>query len=253
MSTPNRTKKIKCVNVKSTVDERNNNLNSNIYHMNQNILTTTEIVNLIESNLILELKNIDYKSEIYSLEMVENIVLENFTISQKILNHHIQESVGIYKNMFPSYMVDMIRFEYVASSSVNDLRILNAGSNPLVFENVYGCLGENLYINGAWNKGKKGNGYVRFSRAFYSELKKSTIKNIRHLTVQWSSANNLFSDLYMKVDINLHGGYSHDNMIRDIKFELPSFHRWKSITLTPPDARWAPQDGKGNIAQNIVE
>jgi len=121
----------------------------------------------------------------------------------------------------------------------------------LVFENIYGCEASNLYINGSWNKGKKGNGYVRFSRAFNSRIDNSTIKNIRHLTIQWSSANNVFKNLNMHVDINLHGGYSHDNNIKNITFNIPDFHKWKGITMTPPNARWAPPDGSRNYAENI--
>lgn len=193
------------------------------------------------------------ETEVYPLTMVKNIVLKDFTISQVVPGHHIQESVGIYENLFPKYMVNMIQFEYAANSVVDNVKILNAGSHPLVFENVFGCIGKNLYINGAWNKGKQGNGYVRFARAFSSKLTNSTVKNIRHITLQWSSANNVLENLRLKVDINLHGGYSHDNRIKDIQFDVPEFHHWKSITLTPPNARWAPPDGRRNTAQNIFE
>ncbi|MBU0720955.1 glycosyltransferase family 2 protein [bacterium] len=209
--------------------------------------------NLVFLNNALTTNFAPYKSELYTLKMVENITLQDFTIYQNIEGHHIQESVGIYENLFPSSMVDMIRLEYAANSHVKSLNILNAGRHPLVFENVYGCVGEDLYINGAWNKGKNGNGYVKFSRAFSSTLKDSTVKNIRHVTVQWSSANNILQNLDMHVDINLHGGYSHDNNINDIRFDIPSFHHWKGITLTPTDAKWAPPDGKRNFVQNVVQ
>jgi len=190
-------------------------------------------------------------AEIYTLNMIENIHLNSFTIRQEIANHTIQETVGIYVNLFPNYMVDMVRFEYASNSSIENVKILDAGSHPLVFENVYGCEASNLYINGSWNKGKKGNGYVRFSRAFNSRLYNSTLKNIRHLTIQWSSANNVFKNLNMHVDINLHGGYSHDNNIKNINFNIPDFHKWKGITMTPPNAKWAPPDGSRNYAENI--
>ena len=191
-------------------------------------------------------------TEIFTLNMVENISLNSFTIKQHIPNHNIQESVGVYANMFEDYMVDMVRFEYVANSNIEDVKILDSGSNPLVFESVYGCEANRIYVNGSYNKGKKGNGYVRFSRAFNSRLKNSTIKNIRHLTIQWSSAENIFENLNMHVDINLHGGYSHDNLIKNIVFSIPDFHKWKGITLTPPNAKWAPPDGPRNYAQDIV-
>ena len=192
------------------------------------------------------------KTEVYALDMVQNVSLKSFTIKQEIEGHHIQESVGRYQNLFPEYLVDMIRLDYVANSSLEDVKILNAGSHPLVFENVFGCSAKNMYINGAWNKGKKGNGYVRFARAFSSSITSSTIKNIRHLTIQWSSANNIFKDLDMQVDINLHGGYSHDNTVQNIIFNIPEFHKWDGITLTPPNARWAPPDGERKFAQDVT-
>ena len=191
-------------------------------------------------------------SKIHRLKMIENIHLEDFTIQQVIQGHKIYEVMGKYKNIFPSHMVDLIRYEYVVNSSVKNIKLLDAGSNPLVFENVYNCNARNLEVDGSWNKGKKGNGYVRFSRAFSSKIVDSSIKNIRHLTIQWSSANNSFTNLDMGVDINLHGGYSHDNEINDIEFKIPFFHKWKGIVLTPPNAGWAPPDGARNFAQNIL-
>jgi len=191
--------------------------------------------------------------ELFALKMVENIRLKNFTISQEVEGHSISESAELYLNLFPNYRVDMIKFEYVVNSNIEDVKILNAGSNSLVFESVYGCSAKELYVDRAWNKGKKGNGYVRFSRAFNSQITQSTIRNIRHLTIQWSSANNLFENLDMSVDINLHGGYTHDNSIKNIHFNIPDFHRWDAITLTPPTAKWAPPDGKRNFAEDIIE
>jgi len=190
-------------------------------------------------------------TEVYALKMIENVTLKDFTISQEVPGHHIQESVGIYQNIFKEYMVNMIALHYVANANVQNIKILSAGSHALVFENVFGCSAQNLYVNGSWNKGKKGNGYIRFSRAFSSKITDATVKNMRHLTIQWSSANNIFKNLQMGVDINLHGGYAHDNTIENIVFNIPSFHKWDGITLTPPNARWAPPDGPRNFAQNL--
>jgi len=191
-------------------------------------------------------------TQIYALKMVENIRLEKFTIKQEVEGHSIEESYGVYQNMFPLNMVDMISFFYVVNSNVSDVNIINAGSHPLSFENIYACEAKNLYVDGAWNKGKEGNGYVKFSRTFNSKISNSTIKNIRHLTIQWSSANNRFENLNMFVDINLHGGYSHDNSIENIKFNVPFSHKWNGIVLTPPNAKWAPPDGPRNFAQDIT-
>jgi len=190
-------------------------------------------------------------TEVYALKMIENVTLKDFTITQKVPKHHIQESVGVYQNIFKEYIVNMIALHYVANGNIQDIKILSAGSHALVFENVFGCSAQNLYINGSWNKGNKGNGYIRFSHAFSSKITDSIVKNMRHLTIQWSSANNIFKNLQMGVDINLHGGYAHDNTIKNIVFNIPSFHKWDGITLTPPNARWAAPDGPRNFAENI--
>jgi len=205
------------------------------------ILTKTLLSTPFEAN----------KTKIFSLYMPHNITLKDFTILQVIPKHTIEEVRGIYKNLFPNYKVDLIRCEYGANIKIYNLQLYNAGRHPLVFENCYNCSAQKLTVNGAWNKGKKGNGYVRFSRTYYSELLNSHITNIRHVTLQWSSTNNRFKNLFLGVDMNLHGGYSHDNIISDICFRIPKYHKWKGITTTPNNARWAPPDGKRNLISHI--
>lgn len=191
------------------------------------------------------------KTQIFALKMIENIKLKNFSISQLIPGKNISSVKGVYKNSFPDYRVNLIDFRYVAHSYVQNISLINAGSHPLSFENVFATTAQNLYVDGAWNKGKKGNGYVKFSRTFSSKIQNTTIKNIRHLTIQWSSANNMFNDLKMYVDINLHGGYSHHNRIKNIQFFIPKTHKWKGVVHTPNNARWAPPDGSNNSISKI--
>ncbi len=191
------------------------------------------------------------KTEVWNVDMVENVVLQDFTIRHLVQGHTIQEVEGVYENRFPNERVDMIRFDYAAYSQIHNVKIVNAGSHAFVFENVYGCRADHLDINGAWNKGKGGNGYVRFARAFHSTFEYSKVKNIRHITLQWSSSDNVLSHLDLGVDINLHGGYSHDNSIRDITFHIPKYHKWKGISTTPKDAKWAPPDGENNVVSKV--
>ena len=192
------------------------------------------------------------KAEVFSLKMITNINLNNFSIRQKVPNHSIDEVKYCYKNLFPNYAVDLIRVEYAAYCHLSDINIHNAGKNPLVFENAYDCFAKKLTIDGAWNKGKKAHGYVRIARTYYSSFVDSTITNIRHITLQWSSANNLLKKLNSGVDINFHGGYTHDNRVEDITFIIPQEHKWKGITQTPNNASWAPPDGPRNIISNII-
>ncbi len=191
-------------------------------------------------------------SEIWSLNLIEDIKLSKFTIAHEIKNKSIQDVQFVYENIYPDDMVDMIRFEYATNIFTENIKILNSGRHPLVMENVLRANHKNLYINGAWNKGKKGSGYVRFARTYNSVLRSSQIKNIRHITLQWSSANNLLENLTLEnVDINFHGGYAHDNLVKNINTTINPKHLWKEITFTPLNARYAPPDGPRNQVEHI--
>ena len=194
------------------------------------------------------------KSEIWTLSMIEDIELRNFTIAHDIPGQHIQDVQNRYENLYTNDRVDMIRFEYAANVKAHHIKILNSGRHPIIMEYVFHADLSHLYINGAWNKGKKGNGYVRFARTFNSTLHHSTIENIRHITLQWSSADNLLEYLKLQnADINFHGGYAHDNSVKNINFAPSPQHLWKPITHTPLNAHYASPDGPHNQVMHIRE
>ena len=190
-------------------------------------------------------------TRIQQIQPVRNITLRNFTLRQLVPGADIKEVKGRYENLFPNYAVDGILFKYAADSRAENIKLDAIGRHPLHFESSYACRATGIDIDGAWNKGKSGNGYVRISRSHHIIFSNSKIKNIRHITLQWSSSYNQLSYLRSAVDINFHGGYSHHNRVKEIVFDLPPFHKWKAITRTPEDARWAPPDGEENTVSAI--
>ena len=191
-------------------------------------------------------------SEVYSLSMITNVHLKDFQITQIVPNADINKYSFVYENELPKFQVDAVRFDYVSQSSIENVKILNSGRHALVFENSYSLLANGLTIDKSWNKGKGGSGYLRVARTYHSEIKNSDIFNIRHLVLQWSSAKNHLHHLNMTVDLNLHGGYTHDNQIDNITFYIPTQHCWDAIEHTPSDARWAPPDGKNFIDKGTI-
>jgi len=187
------------------------------------------------------------KSEVISLELRSKITLKDFSIKQISSLGDIKSVEGNYTNCDKSVFVDMIYCNYATKCNISNIDILQSGSHALVLENSYDILVDNIMVEGSWNKGKKGNGYVRFARTYHSVLRDSTIKDIRHLTLQWSSCGNHLYNLKMGVDINLHGGFAHDNIIERIEFDIPKSHRWNPIHHCPNNAKWAPPDGKNII------
>ncbi len=191
-------------------------------------------------------------TEVYSLSMITNVHLKDFQITQIVPDADINKYSFVYENKLPEFQVDAVRFDYVAQSSIENVKILNSGRHALVFENGYNLLADGLTIDKSWNKGKGGSGYLRVARTYHSEIKNSDIFNIRHLVLQWSSAKNHLHHLNMTVDLNLHGGYTHDNQIDNITFYIPKKHHWSAIEHTPNDALWAPPDGKNFIDKGTI-
>ncbi len=187
------------------------------------------------------------KSEVIALDMVENVTVEDLTIKQMRGEDKIERYRFVYKNSAKDIKVDAISMAYASKCNVAQVRLLQSGSHAIACQFCYGINLENLNIDGSWNKGKKGHGYVRFARTFHSRFHDSKVKNIRHVTLQWSSCGNAFKNLFLEVDVNLHGGFAHDNSIQDITFSIPKSHNWKPIEICPPDASWAPPDGKNEV------
>jgi glycosyltransferase Alg8 len=101
-------------------------------------------------------------------------------------------------------------------------------------------------LDGAWNKGDGGSGYLRIARSYHGTVEGCEVRGIRHIALQWSSAYNHIRDIDSQVDVNFHGGYTHHNDVDDVRFAIPAAHPWPAIYTTPGDAHWAPPDGPGN-------
>lgn len=186
------------------------------------------------------------KAVVVRPSLVRGVTIKNLSIRQEIPGRDISEVRHVYENLFPGHMLDLLQFLWTAHCRVENVGLYAAGQHPLVFENSFANIATGLDIAGAWNKGKKGSGYLRLARAFKCRISDSSVKDIRHITIQWSSAYNVLHNLKSQVDVNLHGGYSHHNTISAIAFTVPAEHKWRELTETPHDAAWAPPDGPGN-------
>ncbi|MFE4976392.1 hypothetical protein ACFRAR_30345 [Kitasatospora sp. NPDC056651] len=69
-----------------------------------------------------------------------------------------------YGNLAPDAAVHGIVVKWAANSWVRGIRGEMTGSHPVVTEVAKNLQIENNYFDGAWNKGRGGNGYLRGSR-----------------------------------------------------------------------------------------
>ena len=182
--------------------------------------------------------------------MLSNIHLLDFALEQKIPGRR-PPSPRDYANTAPDYAMDGVRFQWAADCTASNLAIINAGRHPFVFDRALDCTATNLLIDGAWNKGREGNGYVRFARSFGCSLNDSIVRHVRHLVFQWSAADNTVSNSTLETDVNFHGGFSSRNTVTDCVINPPASHKWGKVTRMPEGGgHWASPDGPGN---EIVE
>lgn len=186
------------------------------------------------------------KTTVHRVQPVEGVILQDFTIEQRTPGGSAEEVRHRYENLYPDYAVDSIALNLSADIVLVRLAILNAGRHPISIENSFGFLVRDCEINGAWNKGDKGHGYLRIARSYHGLVTECDIRNIRHITLQWSAAYNRLQNLYTEVDINFHGGYSHHNTVENVTSKIPERHPWPPVFRTPLDAAWASPDGPGN-------
>ena len=99
---------------------------------------------------------------------------------------------------------------------------------------------QNTYLDGSWNKGKGGNGYFRLSKAWNSLIQNNTMRNLRHLAVQWSASNNIIQNNNINADLNLHGGWERYNLFQNNTVRVPYEHRDCNPNCSPGSETWYP-------------
>jgi glycosyltransferase Alg8 len=192
---------------------------------------------------------IDKGAKIFKIKPLKNIMIKNLTITSVFDSKQYKY---IYKNIKPNLKIDSIFMQYVSNVNLEHIKIYNSGSNPLVLQRAYNCDIKDIEIDGAINKGKGGNGYLRINKSFHNYLKNIKVKNIRHIVFQWASAYNSIDGLYSEVDVNFHGGASHDNIVKNALFRVDlKQHKWGEVYNTPKNASWAPPDLKNNIVIKV--
>lgn len=192
-------------------------------------------------------------TKVRAARLVTDVRLSGFTLEQQVPGLERAVADGVYENLAPHYAVDGVRFEWAGDCEVHDVDIRMAGRHPLVFESSKDVVARNVRIDGAWNKGKEGNGYIRFARSHGCRFVNGSARNIRHLTFQWGSSNNMVSDSRLETDVNFHGGFSHHNMVRRTAIEPPDTHHWDAVTRMPEGgAEFAPPDGPANTVKSSV-
>jgi glycosyltransferase Alg8 len=186
------------------------------------------------------------RTEVLHVRPVRGLRLADFTIEQLAAGHEIAAVQHKYENVLPDYAVDAISLLWTQDALIERVNVRNAGRHPVTIEQSHGFALRDCLLDGAWNKGDGGSGYLRIARSYRGTVEGCQVRNIRHIALQWSSAFNTLRNIDSEVDVNFHGGFSHHNTVQGVRFAIPREHKWGPVFITPKDAGWAPPDGPGN-------
>ncbi|MEU9336620.1 hypothetical protein AB0D49_26210 [Streptomyces sp. NPDC048290] len=222
-----------------------------------------------------------YPSKVTPLKVVEGVGFEDFAFTQDLdglpklgggtYELTPQQAVNNYGNLAPEYAMHGIVYKWAANSWARGLKGTMTGSHPVVTENARNLQIERNSFDGAWNKGKGGNGYLRGSRVWDSLWAYNHSRNLRHFTFQWSASGNVAFRNDLDSDLNLHGGWERYNLFEQNTVRIPYEHRsancqancggeggesdpgtWYPIwwAAGPKAAKWAGSSGPQNVFFN---
>jgi hypothetical protein len=182
------------------------------------------------------------------IDPVVGVGFENFSLTQDEPGLDPAAAVHNYGNMDPAGEMHGIVFKWAANSWVRGIRTSMTGSHPIVTEEAAHLSIVDNYLDGAWNKGKGGNGYFRGSRVWDSVYAGNTSRNLRHFTFQWSASGNVAIGNDTDSDFNLHGGWERNNLIELNTVTVPYAHRSGNCSANcgeeggggPDDSNWFP-------------
>ena len=179
-------------------------------------------------------------AKVIPLQVVEGVGFEDFYLTQLVPGHNPSQAAFNYNNIDHYRAMHGLVFKWVDNGYVDNVRTYMTGSHAIVTEMSRHIQIQNSYLDGAWNKGKGGNGYFRFSKSWFGLVQNNTLRGLRHLAVQWSSSHNVIQNNDIDGDLNLHGGWERYNLFQNNTVRVPYEHRDCNPNCSPGAETWYP-------------
>lgn len=184
------------------------------------------------------------------LEMAENVGLGGFTIESTLGK---SDPGDFSNNENDYYRIPTIDVDGSYKARFDDISIYESGSSAFQFKKTLAMTADELYAEGAHNKGSGGNGYAyELKEVYESSLTNLEDHGMRHslLFASWySAANNTAHIKYTDRDINFHGGRDHGNTVTvDVSHRIAEYDNMSaSVTYNSEGAHYgAPTDANAN-------
>lgn len=177
------------------------------------------------------------------VRMAEWSALEDLTVLNQLVRERPEsEYLGKYDNGGPS---DACTISFGGSNAwLQRCDVLYAGRNPIEIHDrkanhitVRDCL-----IDKAYQKGGKGSGYFDISESSHVLIYRTTVRNIRHVSIMFNARHVVLYGCRIEVDINYHDGCPTMVLVERTTVQRRPGHHWSSICYG-----WQPwqDDGPG--------
>lgn len=145
--------------------------------------------------------------------------------------------------------VTHVTFDHARNAWIRNCQILNAGTDPiLVLESEHISITQSR-VEGAYNKGGRGNGYFNVEQnSRYVLIAADTVRAIRHFAIQSGAKYNAIIGNDFEVDVNFHNGDGGHNLVEGNIIRIPEWHSWHCFSRGVPKHHRPP--GPGNLLFN---
>jgi len=176
--------------------------------------------------------------KLYKMDLLENVTVKDFSITYNIkpsdaynpFNMSIEDLMNTTEfNFFPKYATGGQTIGDVAyghhramvvsgthEANISNITMEGVGSHAFFFSGNLEMYGNELTVDGAYNKGVDGNGYgVEYDKTYYSDFLNLDITNVRHAVsanILGGNGYNNFHVEYTNSNMDFHGGRDQGNI-----------------------------------------
>ncbi|MCC5845700.1 MAG: cadherin-like domain-containing protein [Verrucomicrobia bacterium] len=145
------------------------------------------------------------------------------------------------ENLKPEFYVTSVNFNYAVNCWLDGVNIIDSGNHPINAWRASHITIRDCYVDGAWNKGGGGSGYVQIM-ADHFLITRNHMRQLRHFAIQKVHAeHNVVIGNYLEQDINFHDSDSGNTLVEANRIVLPT-------TLRPG---WHPLMGPWSVIHYV--
>ena len=187
--------------------------------------------------------------------------LEELTVAQEIVTTNFT-TINPITSWYPieDLWTDGVAFNYVWNSRISNVRIVNAGRDPIYLIRSKFCEVLQSECDGSIFKGNGGTGYAGLERSYDCLIDSLITQGLRHApNVQWSSSGNVIRNgIFSGSDAQWHAGWTSENlfegnvMASTLEDMSNGSYGWGLFASGPDSVLHGPQGPRNVVYRNDI-